>query len=57
MIPQAIAGTPIQVAYIGGSTAAYIDFSHVLATKLPLFVGVVVVVAFLLLMLAFVCAN
>jgi RND superfamily putative drug exporter len=53
VIPQAIAGTPIRVAYIGGSTAAFIDFSHVLATKLPLFVGVVVFVAFLLLMLAF----
>lgn len=53
VIPRASAGTPIGPVYIGGSTAAFIDFSHVLATKLPLFVGVVVVVAFLLLMLAF----
>jgi RND superfamily putative drug exporter len=52
-IPAAIAGTPVQVAYVGGNTAAYIDFAHVLASKLPLFVGVVVAVAFLLLMLAF----
>jgi RND superfamily putative drug exporter len=53
VIPKAIAGTPIKVAYIGGSTAAFIDFSHVLSAKLPLFVGVVVAVAFLLLMIAF----
>jgi RND superfamily putative drug exporter len=53
VIPQAIAGTPIREAYVGGATASFIDFAHVLAAKLPLFVGVVVGVAFLLLMLAF----
>jgi RND superfamily putative drug exporter len=53
VVPAAIVGTPIKVAYVGGSTAAFIDFAHVLAAKLPLFVGVVVAVAFLLLMLAF----
>jgi RND superfamily putative drug exporter len=54
VIPHAIAdGAAVNVAYIGGSTAAFIDFSHVLSTKLPVFVGVVVAVAFLLLMVAF----
>jgi RND superfamily putative drug exporter len=53
VVPAAIVGTPVKAAYVGGSTAAFIDFAHVLASKLPLFVGVVVVVAFLLLMLAF----
>ncbi|HVV74893.1 MAG TPA: MMPL family transporter [Mycobacteriales bacterium] len=53
LIPQAIAGSPIQVAYVGGSTGAIIDFSNVLSRKLPLFIGVVVLVAALLLMVAF----
>ena len=39
--------------YVGGATAAQVDFSHVLATKLPLFIGVVVAVAALLLLLVF----
>jgi RND superfamily putative drug exporter len=53
VIPPAIKGTPITVAYIGGATAAQIDFSHVVAIKLPVFVAVVVVLASLLLMIAF----
>ncbi|MBV9486300.1 MAG: MMPL family transporter [Frankiaceae bacterium] len=53
VIPRAIAGSSVKTAYIGGSTAAFVDFSHVLSTKLPLFVGVVVLAAFLLLMVAF----
>jgi putative drug exporter of the RND superfamily len=53
VIPAAIAGTTIRAAYVGGNTAGFIDFAHVLATKLPLFVGVVIAVAFLLLLLAF----
>jgi putative drug exporter of the RND superfamily len=53
VVPTAIAGTPITVAYVGGATAAFIDFAHVLSAKLPLFVGVVVLVASLLLLLAF----
>ncbi|HET6868331.1 MAG TPA: MMPL family transporter, partial [Solirubrobacteraceae bacterium] len=39
--------------YVGGATAAQVDFSHVLATKLPLFIGVVVAVAALLLLVVF----
>jgi putative drug exporter of the RND superfamily len=53
VVPPAIAGTTIRAAYVSGATAGYIDFSHVLSSKLPLFVGVVVLVAFLLLLLAF----
>jgi RND superfamily putative drug exporter len=53
VIPAAIAGTAIRAAYVGGDTAGFIDFAHVLSTKLPLFVGVVIVVAFLLLLFAF----
>ncbi len=53
VVPKAIAGTDVAAAYIGGATAAQIDFSHVVATKLPIFVAVVVVVASLLLMIAF----
>jgi RND superfamily putative drug exporter len=53
VIPAAIRGTPMSVAFIGGATAAQIDFSHVIAQKLPIFIAVVVVVASLLLMVAF----
>jgi RND superfamily putative drug exporter len=53
VIPRALPGTGVQVAYIGGATGAFIDFSDVLARKLPLFIGVVVLVAALLLMIAF----
>ena len=38
---------------IGGATATGIDFSHVLASKLPLFIGIVVALSALLLMLVF----
>jgi putative drug exporter of the RND superfamily len=38
---------------VGGSTAIGIDFSKVLADKLPLFIGVVVLLSFLLLMAVF----
>jgi putative drug exporter of the RND superfamily len=40
-------------AYIGGFTAAQIDFSHVLAGKLWLFIGVVVLLSALLLAIVF----
>ena len=43
-------GTPLLVA---GSTAVGVDFSHVLASKLPLFIGVVVGLAALLLLIVF----
>jgi RND superfamily putative drug exporter len=40
-------------ALVGGSTAIGIDFSKVLADKLPLFIGIVVLLSFLLLMAVF----
>jgi putative drug exporter of the RND superfamily len=52
VIPQAEAGTSLQV-HVGGVTATDIDFSHVLTDKLPLFILVVVFLAFLLLMAVF----
>jgi RND superfamily putative drug exporter len=41
------------VAYIGGTTAAQIDFNHVLGGRLPYFIGVVVLLSALLLLLVF----
>jgi len=52
IIPAAEAGTGLHVL-VGGATAAGVDFSAILASKLGVFIGVVVVVAFLLLMLVF----
>jgi RND superfamily putative drug exporter len=39
--------------YVGGATASQVDFAHVLSSKLPLFIGVVIAVAALLLVLVF----
>jgi RND superfamily putative drug exporter len=39
--------------YVGGATASQVDFSHVLATKLPVFIAVVVGLAALLLLVVF----
>jgi RND superfamily putative drug exporter len=39
--------------YVGGATASQVDFSHVLSSKLPLFIGIVIAVAALLLVLVF----
>ncbi len=52
VIPQAEQGSTLLV-HVGGSTATNIDFAHVLSIKLPLFIGVVVLLAFLLLMIVF----
>ncbi len=51
-VPRATAGTSL-VIHVGGQTAGEIDFSNVLASKLPLFVIVIVVLAFLLLAAVF----
>jgi RND superfamily putative drug exporter len=47
-IPAAVAGTGVSV-YVGGNTAIFADFARVLSSKLPLFIGLVVVLSFLLL--------
>jgi RND superfamily putative drug exporter len=52
LIPQAAHGTSL-VVHVGGVTAANIDFAHVLTSKLPLFITVVVILAFLLLLVVF----
>jgi RND superfamily putative drug exporter len=52
VIPAAQAGTGVTVL-VGGATATQHDFAHVLSSKLPLFIAVVVVLAFLLLMAVF----
>ena len=38
---------------VAGTTAIYIDFANVLSSKLPLFIGLVVILSFLLLMTVF----
>ncbi|MCW2994927.1 MAG: hypothetical protein JWQ18_2422 [Conexibacter sp.] len=52
VIPRGERGTSLQV-HVGGVTATDIDFSHVLTTKLPVFIAVVVLLSFLLLMAVF----
>jgi putative drug exporter of the RND superfamily len=52
VIPAATEGTTMKV-YVGGLTAIFDDFADVLTSKLPLFIGVIILLGFLLLMLAF----
>jgi RND superfamily putative drug exporter len=52
VIPAATKGTGLTVL-VGGTTAIFEDFSHILSAKLPLFIGVVVILSFLLLMAVF----
>ena len=52
LIPQAARGTGL-IVHVGGETATNIDFSHVLGDKLPIFIAVVVILAFLLLAAVF----
>jgi RND superfamily putative drug exporter len=51
-VPRATAGSSLAI-HVGGVTAQSIDFSKVLSSKLPLFVVVIVVLAFLLLAAVF----
>jgi RND superfamily putative drug exporter len=52
VIPRASRGTGVHVL-VGGQTAIFDDFSTVISAKLPLFLGVVVLLSFLLLMAVF----
>jgi putative drug exporter of the RND superfamily len=52
VVPRASAGTGLHVL-IGGQTAIFADFSKVLSSKLALFIGVVVILSFLLLTAVF----
>jgi RND superfamily putative drug exporter len=51
-IPNAV-GTSGVTVLVGGTTATFIDFAHVLSAKLPLFIGLVVLMAFILLTIVF----
>ncbi len=51
-IPGVVAGTGVTVD-VGGNTAIFVDFARVLGSKLPLFIGLVVVLSFLLLAIVF----
>ncbi len=51
-IPAALGDSNLTV-YVGGITAIFADFAQVLSSKLPLFIGVVVLLSFLLLMIVF----
>jgi putative drug exporter of the RND superfamily len=52
VLPRQMAGTGM-TAYVGGETAAAIDFSEYTATRLPIFTLAVLLVSFLLLMVVF----
>jgi putative drug exporter of the RND superfamily len=52
LIPAVSGGTGL-VVHVGGVTASDIDFAAVLTSKLPLFIAVVVILAFVLLMAVF----
>ncbi|MFI8088647.1 MMPL family transporter [Streptomyces sp. NPDC086080] len=52
VLPRAESGTSLDL-HVGGVTAGYDDFADVIVDKLPLFVGVVISLGFVLLLLAF----
>jgi RND superfamily putative drug exporter len=52
VVPAAEKGSTMR-AYVGGQTAIFEDFATVLFHKLPLFIGVIIVLGFLLLLVAF----
>jgi RND superfamily putative drug exporter len=52
VVPAATAGQGVQV-YLGGLTAADIDFSSVIGARLPWFIGSVLALSFLLLLVVF----
>ena len=51
-VPAAVRGTGLTVL-VGGTTAIFIDFTHVLSHKLPLFIGLVIALSFILLAVVF----
>jgi RND superfamily putative drug exporter len=53
VIPRAIAGVPGAEVYVGGQTAMFIDLSDQLASRLPWFVGAVILLSVLLLTIVF----
>jgi RND superfamily putative drug exporter len=53
VIPQSMAGVPGAAVYVGGQTATFIDISDKVASRLPWFIGAVIVLSVLLLMMVF----
>jgi RND superfamily putative drug exporter len=51
-IPQAVGNSGVKVL-VGGTTAVFVDFANVLTSKLPLFIGLVVLMSFILLAIVF----
>ncbi len=51
-IPAAVGTSGVKVL-VGGNTAIFVDFAHVLSAKLPLFIALVVVLSFILLSVVF----
>jgi RND superfamily putative drug exporter len=52
VIPRAVSGSSLTV-YVGGTTAIFIDFANVISKKLPLFIGLVILLSVLLLSVVF----
>jgi RND superfamily putative drug exporter len=52
VLPSATSGTGVDVL-VGGITAASVDFAEYTASRLPIFIGAVLVLSFLLLMIVF----
>jgi RND superfamily putative drug exporter len=52
-IPDTLGGHSGERVYVGGLTAIFDDFAEVLTSKLPLFIGVIILLGCLLLMIAF----
>ena len=52
VIPGAVTASDVKV-YVGGSTAAFIDISDRIASRLPWFIGVVIGLSFILLTIVF----
>ena len=51
-IPAAVGTSGVKVL-VGGDTAIFVDFAHVLSAKLPLFIALVVILSFILLSIVF----
>ncbi len=52
LVPAAESGTDLQV-HVGGTTASGIDFAQALTSKLPIYLGIVAILGFVLLAVAF----
>jgi len=52
IVPAAESGTDLQV-HVGGSTASGIDFADALTDKLPVYLGIIAILGFVLLAIAF----